>query len=221
MKKALFLFVIVSCLLSLTACGGGGYDFTTTGPFTSTEEYTAIYFLPPTMLTDAPETLLADWDIKSVRDPYANVSGDGEWRMDYSMPVYRFDTYEDYLHLKEIIGADACPTVTPTVDPYTKSICYYDYQEGTFSNYSLLLGWFSVETPHTIDCYDPENATGEIVGKSLILTAPGGDTCNCTPDDACEMVSGLIWVAIPKASLEECESIAFILENCLVKDSAE
>ena len=83
------------------------------------------------------------------------------------------------------------------------------------------MGWFSVETPHSLDCYDPASATGEIVGKSLILTAPGGDTCDCTPDDEQSIVSGLIWIAVPKASLEGCESVAFILENCLVKDSAE
>ena len=246
MKKLLSLLLLAACLISLASCGGGGDidpsvtggDVTTGGmttlppggiptpgtPSISTDEqYHATYYMPSPMLTAAPTSLLLDWDIKSVRNPYANTvnAGDGTtWKRDYSMPVYRFDTYEEFLHLEAIIGKGLYPTVSPFIDEHLHTVQYFDYREGTFDGYSLLLGWFNIETPHTLDCYNT-NVSPKVVGDDLLLTVSGGDTCACTPDSERAPVSGLIWIAVPKAELAECDGIAFILKNCLVADTAD
>lgn len=234
MKKTLTaLLLVLACLLSLTACGGGG-DVSSTGPalttapggsipppITSEQQYSVSYYMPAPALTDAPQALLLDWDIKSVRTPFAITDEDTEdQKADYSMPIYRFDTYEEFLHLTDIIGKAACPTVSPEIDESAHTVKYFDYREGTFSGYSLLLGWFSVETPHTLDCYD-QHASYEIVGNELRFIISGGDTCDCTPEAESRTASGLIWLAVPKAELEACENFAFILKNCLISESVK
>ena len=57
--------------------------------------------MPRNGIFAAPDTFYHEWDIPSVRD--VSVSEEGY----YSMPVYRFDTYSELLHLKDIVGIEA------------------------------------------------------------------------------------------------------------------
>ena len=206
MKRIISLMLIAVCLLAFVSCGPDNPHMQGIG---SPNNYEAVYNRPEGFFTLAPEALRLEWDIKSIRNPYEeNVN---EENGDYSMPVYRFDTYDEYLHLCEIIGEKHVPTLTPEIYDDKYAIVFNDYRIGTFENYSLLLGWFTVETCHKVECYDiPENY--EIDGRSLILSVPKHD-CECTEDEM-QPISAMIWVSVPKEDFERIDNISFVLEKC-------
>ncbi len=215
MKKLLSFMLILSCLLTFVACAMDedvknqiqGIDDIKPKP----QEFKVYYNKPENSITLAPTQLLLDWDIKSVRDPYAEM----DITRDYSMPVYRFDTFEEFLHLSDIIGEEAIPTKAPSVIEDTFSVYYYDYRSGTFDNYSLLLGWFTVETHHKAECYHSDVVhlvDEEKLSVSLVAN------CDCTTENEKETISGLVWVAVPKSELENCNSISFLLKDCLIPE---
>lgn len=215
MKKLLSLILILTCLLTLAACAVDE-DFTGSlagidGIDPMPQEFKVYYNKPENTITQAPSQLLLDWDIKSVRDIYAEIDS----TRDYSMPVYRFDTFEEFLHLGDIIGEEIIPTKAPEVIEDSFEVYYYDYKSGTFDNYSLLLGWFTVESHHKAECYHNEVECLVEEGKlSVSLIAD----CNCTLENEKETISGLVWVAVPKSALENCESISFLLKDCFIPE---
>ena len=88
MKKSLSLIFVFIFVFAFVSCGPSPSD--------------TIYYYgtPKNGVYDAPEEFLLDWDIASVRDN--SVTKDGY----YSMPIYMFETYEEFLHLKDIVGMD-------------------------------------------------------------------------------------------------------------------
>ena len=131
MKKIISLLLVVVCLFSFSACGPKK------GPG---ERHSDIHNVPENCIEMAPWEFYLEWDIPSVRDGYA------EHNEDYSMPVYRFDTYEELAHLKEIVGRETIGEEDPyptthwggTEYAYTE---YCQYDEEFFEKYSLLIGW--------------------------------------------------------------------------------
>lgn len=215
MKKLLSFMLILACLLSFVGCAMDedmknqiqGIDDIKPKP----QEFKVYYCKPENSITSVPTQLLLDWDIKSVRDPYAEV----DISRDYSMPVYRFDTFEEFLHLGDIIGEEIIPTKAPEVIEDSFEVYYYDYKSGTFDNYSLLLGWFTVESHHKAECYHNEVECLVEEGKlSVSLIAD----CNCTLENEKETISGLVWVAVSKSELENCESISFLLKDYIIPE---
>lgn len=92
MKKAFVFVLIMICLLSFASCAatdGNGIPMSQA---------------PQNTVASMPDEFEGEWDIPSVRDPYAEVAEN-----EYNMPVYRFDNYSELAHLVEIIGADNVP----------------------------------------------------------------------------------------------------------------
>jgi hypothetical protein len=125
MKKYLIFTLLITLLFSLVACS-------------SNPSY--IHGTPKNAIFNAPDEFYLEWDIPSVRD--IKVSKEGH----YSMPVYMFETYDELLHLKEIVGmqligseidnTDYCPIC------YSSEECEHDfYNEQFFEKYTLLIGW--------------------------------------------------------------------------------
>ena len=125
MKKCLAILLTAILAISFISCG-----------IDNSYKYPA----PENGIFNAPQTFYFEWDIPSVRDVSAEKEGH------YSMPVYMFETYEELLHLKEIVGMDEigneinndsyceiCPTSAP---------CSHDkYDKEFFEHYTLLIGW--------------------------------------------------------------------------------
>lgn len=209
MKRIIFCIAIFACLFLFSSCSAAP-DFNGINAGIDIQEYNITYYQPENEITTAPTSLSGDWDIKSVRDPYA----DGfDVETDYSMPVYRFDTYEEFVHLEKLIGEDCVPSKDPDVDEDNKSIWYYDYRGGTFDTFSLLLGWFTLETHHDLSCFDGQ-VEYVIDGEKLVVIIDGAEDCSCSADADVHTVSGLVWISVPKEELDECSSISFILKSC-------
>lgn len=212
MNRLIGLIILTVCLFMFVGCAAEDSNGLASIDGTP-QEYFVVYHQPENEITDAPKTLLADWDIKSIRDPYMDTSHDEE-SDDYSMPVFRFDTYDEFLHLKTIIGTDVIPTKDPIVDEDWHRVEYFDYKGGTFDKYTLLLGWFTVESYHSDECYR-NNLDYEIHENKLKVFVCCSDDCDCSPDGEISTISGMVWIAVPRADLEMCEGISFFLVDCL------
>lgn len=210
MKKILCFALVIAFLLSFAGCGPGNDNIPT-----QPGQYVAYYRMPENAITALPEKMLLDWDIKSVRDPYANIDID----KDYSMPVYKIDTYEEYLHLIDILGDGIAPEKAPAVDEDAMTIEYFDYRRHTFDNYSLILGWVTLETVHKLECYnDLTEYTANIEqtqgGKRLTVCFDKNDDCGCLGEES-NALSFLVWVSVPKEMIVDISKFAFILKDCL------
>lgn len=203
MKKYICFIIIIACLFSLYACGSSSK-----APYLESQVYDVIYHQPQSLLLDAPTTLLMDWDFKSIRDPYVEVSSS-----DYNMPIYSIDTYEKFLHFKDIVGEDFVSETTPKVNEYTRTIEYFDYRGGTFDAYTLLVGWFTVETHHNLSCYNQELEHQTNSDHFNVLISLSGD-CNCDSTQETHTLSGLVLVALDKQEINYFTSISCILKDC-------
>ena len=139
MRRFLAIFLILSFVLTLCAC---------TEKSIPREEYTAVYQAPSNSIQEFPMEFELEWDIKRSDDPEIS-----------NMPVYRFDTYEEWLHLKEIVGdADGGLTTSerePNYYDYDKEVEYCEYNEWFFDNYTLLIGCIQVNSEHDPQyCFD-------------------------------------------------------------------
>lgn len=126
MKKYSALLLIAAFALTLIACGPGYVSTTYAGPKNG--------------IFNAPDEFYLEWDIPSVRD--ISVEKDGH----YSMPVYMFETYEEFLHLKDIVGMYDIGSEIDNKDYcricQTDAPCSHDrYNEDFFEDYTLLIGW--------------------------------------------------------------------------------
>ena len=218
MKKFLVLFFSI-CLL-LTSCAAS-HD-----PYDESPECVE------NGIFDAPTDFYLEWDIRSVRD--ISVSKDGF----YSMPVYQFETLNEFLHLKEIVGLNKIGNENNTDYCYTCGTdepCTHDeYNEEFFEYYTLLIGWHQyagVEIPtHTkieerdaVNDSDSEDdgetteETKENVGQPIVaqysISYDGSLAVYLQGErtDA-ESKGQWIFVAVPKYVMADCDSIAFLVE---------
>lgn len=208
MKKSLSLIFVFIFVFAFVSCGPTPND--------------TIYYYgtPKNGVYDAPEEFLLDWDIASVRDN--SVTKDGY----YSMPIYMFETYEEFLHLKDIVGMDEIGGEIDSTD-YC-SICGSDepcdhdkYNEKYFENYTLLVGWHQysgvVITNHDSVANNKEssdeNDNGTIVAKyelskngDLVVYLHGALAVDGDAEQQWVLVS------VPKNKMAECDSIAFLVQ---------
>lgn len=208
MKKILVLLFVL-CVL-LTACGGD-YD---NGPS-----------CPQNGIFDAPGEFYLEWDIPSIRD--ISVSKDGF----YSMPVYRFETLDELMHLKEIVGAEKIGNEGKSFYCYhcgTEEPCpHEEYNEDFFEYYDLLVGWHQyagvvIPTHHKVinqgdtDKETQENeeepienpivARYEIKYDGSIVVSLQGESSQA------ETNGQWILVAVPKKTMADCDSVVFLVE---------
>ena len=228
MKKLISLMLVISCLCSFASCVRQNREEEKEVP---REEYTAFYCSPGYMITEAPETVPLDWDIKSVNTPYTDL-GTGK----YGAPVYRFDTYEEFLHLLDITGMYEILNYNlkePRYYDYSHEVAYYKYCEEFFEDHSLLLGWVYFEGRHgSLDgCYYHNNLYNFEYGFYVSCDDLGNKTVfdsschvengsleiefrthtNCCSSDSKQLVSALVWIPILKSDLEKCNSISIVL----------
>ncbi|MBO5715650.1 MAG: hypothetical protein J6S23_04560 [Clostridia bacterium] len=216
MKKFLVLFFTV-CLF-LTACG-----MSTDG------EYAA----PENGIFNAPTEFYLEWDIPSVRD--ISVVKDGC----YSMPVYKFETLDELLHLKDIVGMEKIGNEINNTDYCyacgTEETCKHDeYNEEFFEYYTLLVGWHQyagvvIPTHTKVEERDALNDTeGETEGEigdetqdnngtpvvaKYEIGYDGSITVYLQGASAEGETQGQwILVAVPKKTMADCDSIAFLVE---------
>lgn len=185
MKKYSALLLIAAFALTLIACGPDYVSTTYTGPKNG--------------IFDAPDEFYLEWDIPSVRD--ISVEKDGY----YSMPVYMFETYEEFLHLKDIVGMYEIGSEIDSKDYcyicQTDAPCSHDrYNEDFFEDYTLLIGWHQYagvilgehiqeddssidETPSTKGETDGESTTPDIEDETNGEgTTPDSESENAEPD---------------------------------------
>ena len=73
MNRLIGLIILTVCLFMFVGCAAEDSNGLASIDGTP-QEYFVVYHQPENEITDAPETLLADWDIKSIRDPYMDTS---------------------------------------------------------------------------------------------------------------------------------------------------
>ena len=154
MKKHLIILLTIFVALSLFACYGiNHYDS---------------YATPENGIFYAPDVFYLDWDIPSVRD--ISVSQEGQ----YSMPVYKFETYDELLHLKDIVGMDLIGNESQNTDYCsecsTSLPCAHDlYNEEFFEHYTLLIGWHQyagvIIAEHSDESFNQEDSN-EVTNES-------------------------------------------------------
>ncbi len=205
MKKYLIFVLLATTVLLLCACG----------PTIDN----SIHGTPRNGVFEAPSDFYLEWDIKSVRDNSAFKEGH------YSMPIYMFETYDEYLHLLDIVGMDEIGAETDNTDycPVCESSepCDHDkYNEKFFESYTLLVGWHqysgvAIANHDKVDDVDDPNTEEEnkhIVAKyqftqrgELVVNLQGTKS---EDNDAQQWVL----VAVPKKYMTDCESIAFFVK---------
>lgn len=129
MKRFSTIFLVIISIL-LVACGPSDYGYDHPSPNNG--------------IFTAPDEFYLDWDIPSVRD--SSLVRDGH----YSMPVYKFETLEELMHLKEIVGMDEIGSEINNTDYcntcQSDAPCEHDYyNEAFFEYYTLLIGWHQYE----------------------------------------------------------------------------
>ena len=216
MKRFLALFLVLISIL-LVACGPADYGYD--------------YPSPNNGIFTAPSEFRLDWDIPSVRD--SSLSKEGH----YSMPVYKFETLEELMHLKDIVGMDEIGSEIDNTD-YCSSCgsdepCQHDYyNEAFFEYYTLLIGWHQYEGVSivTVAKNETEGETEpETDGEGEIQDAPKRNSTNDVAkyerpngDTIVVYLKGeraegdtaqqWVFVAVPKSVMADCDSIAFFVE---------
>ena len=210
MKKCLVILFAL-CVL-LTACGGG-YD---NGPT-----------CPQNGIFDAPGEFYLEWDIPSIRD--ISVSKEGY----YSMPVYQFETLEELLHLKDIVGMEKIGNEGESFYCYacgTEDPCpHEEYSEEFFEYYDLLIGWHQyagvVIPMHTgvvnegevdEESQETEETEEEPIGNPVVakyeIKYDGSIVVSLQGERAEGEANGQwILVAVPKNRMADCDSVTFLV----------
>mgnify|MGYP003308474299 CR=1 FL=1 len=207
MKRILALILILTAVFTLFACGMYDVD--------GQKVDINLPQAPINGIFDAPEEFYLEWDIPSIRN--ASTKKDGY----YSMPVFRFDTYEELLHLKEIVGmvkigneidnTDYCATCK------SDATCSHDeYNEAFFENYTLLIGWHQyagVVIPEHVE----EGTEGEGEAKNVArytFAYSGSLEVNLigVESDAEETAGQWILVAVPKTLLSGHRNVSFFVK---------
>ena len=203
MKKFLCLILVLATLLCFASCNG--YD---------SPRYDETIAMPQNGIFAAPDTFYHEWDIPSVRD--VSVSQEGY----YSMPVYRFDSYAELLHLKDIVGMDLIGNEVSN-DSYcytcgTYKTCAHDqYNESFFQNYSLLIGWCQYSgliLPEYVEGGDYDGykkiANYTISRDCDLVVYLNAENSDATLENAPQW----ILVAVPKNKIKTCNSITFLVK---------
>lgn len=214
MKKLLLLGWVIIALMMFSACNSQESPY---------GEYK--YASPENGVFEAPDEFYLEWDIPSVRNIFITREGY------YSLPIYRFDTHSDLLHLKEIVGMEligaevknyeycsSCGTV--------KSCAHEMYNEAFFDNYSLLIGWCQYDGLVLLENYIDEdgNLRGDLVDYELGYDGSLVVTLQGFAEDLDEYDhQQWIMVAVPKDIIKDCESITFLvkLPNAQIEPPAD
>lgn len=200
MKKLLVSVLLAAMILTLCACGGD-------------EKVQSIdiqvELAPQNGVFNAPDTFLEDWDIPSIRDVSKSQEGY------YSMPVYLINTYEELLHLKNIVGMELIGNEVLNSEYCdeceTNNSCAHElYNEAFFEYASLLIGWHQYEGVVIPDVYNEYNAlvkcnvdyNGDI---SVELIGVPSKTQEGTAQQ-------WILAAVPKYKMKDCDSIVFLVK---------
>lgn len=209
MRRFLAILLILACVFVLLAC---------TKKDIPREEYKIVYEAPYNSMKSFPMEFELEWDIKRSDNPEIS-----------NMPVYRFDTYEEWLHLKEIIGDADGGLDTPEQEPfyydYDQRVKYREYNEWFFDNYTLLIGCIQVKSIHGINCFDfyieswnngsYKQQYYTIKNGTLLVyinTNPG--TCGYNHSDSSETIEkGWLYIAVSKEDMEKCDSLAFVYDG--------
>ena len=150
------------------------------------------------------------------------------------MPVYMFETYQQLLHLKEIIGMNDIGNEMGNLGycNVCNSEVHYDdhkYNKQFFENYTLLIGWHQYDgvvlgkhiqqnpdedpTPNSESTPTESNknvyiATYEISPDGSLVVNLQGEKANS--DTATKQQ--WVLVAVPKNVIADCDSIAFFVQ---------
>ena len=200
MKKLLVFTLLATMILTLCACGGSPHPHS---------DNNQVELAPKNGVFDAPDTFFGEWDIPSIRDISKHKEGF------YSMPVYRIDTYAELLHLKNIVGMDLIGNEELNSDycsrcGTSKSCAHEMYNEEFFKEASLLIGWHQYEGVVIPNLYNDnkEFAYCNVAHDGSITVELNGIPA--------EMQEGTnqqwILAAVPKETIQECESIVFLVE---------
>ena len=203
MKKAFVFVLIMICLLSFASCAPGD-GFGNGIPMSQA---------PQNTVASMPDEFEGEWDIPSVRDPYAEVAEN-----EYNMPVYRFDNYSELAHLVEIIGEDNVPKEYE-YNPHEhngEAVEPEEYYKEFFENYTLLVG-----CSYDYDCTfcAEDTFSYEIKDGAMLVRVNVKEffDCECSTDSSkydpkYHRHEGKVWVwiAVPKKDLANCESITFV-----------
>lgn len=169
--------------------------------------------IPSNGIFEAPKNFYLEWDIPSVRD--ITVKQDGY----YSMPVYKFSTYEEFIHLKDIVGMRSIGSEvnnTEYCEVCKSSVtCIHDrYNEEFFKEYILLIGWHQyagVVIPEHVQQGTEGAESAKNVATytidyngSLVVYLKGVEA------DTTETTGQWIFVAVHKSQIKN--SIAFLVE---------
>ena len=215
MKKCLAIILTAILTLSFLSCG---------------MDHSYQYPAPENGIFNAPKQFYFEWDIPSVRDISAEKEGH------YSMPVYMFDTYEELLHLKEIVGMDEIGNEIDN-DEYcelcaTSDPCSHDkYDKEFFEHYTLLIGWHQYagvvlgehvqHTPEDSQDKTTDDATESTetdpessVAVAKYEVAPDGSLTvflQGQRSESNDTTQQWVLVAVPKDTMQNCDSIAFFV----------
>ena len=202
MKKILCLILVLATLLCFASCAA------------ESSPYDESIAMPQNGIFVAPDTFYHEWDIPSVRD--ASVSKEGY----YSMPVYRFNTYAELLHLKDIVGMNLIGNEVSN-DSYcytcgTYKTCAHDqYNEDFFKNYSLLIGWCQYSGLILPQYVEGGNYDGYKKTANYTISRDGDLVVYLNAenfDATLENVPQWILVAVPKNQISTCNSITFLVK---------
>jgi hypothetical protein len=138
------------------------------------------------------------------------------------MPIYRFDTYEELLHLKEIVGMSKIGNEIDNKD-YCRTCesdltCSHDeYNEAFFENYSLLIGWHQyagVVIPEHVqqDSEEAANTTTNVATYTLRYSGTLEVNLIGVASETEETAGQWILVAVPKSILQGRNNITFFVK---------
>ncbi len=125
------------------------------------------------------------WDISPINDKTVEIEL-GE----YNMPVYRCDTFEEYVHIQELMG---CVNYSTEV-----------YNEEFFKEYTLLYGFFGTSDGYTF-AFDSATCQNGALLVKVVQTSPAGEVHIDLAAD------WNVTIAVSKKDIQNITSIAIIL----------
>lgn len=202
MKKLLLLVLAVVALMMFSSCAASE------SPYDEKD----IWASPENGIYQAPDTFYLEWDIPTVRDIFRTPEGT------YNLPIYRFDTYAEFLHLKEIVGAELLGGEVKNEDycykcGTVKSCAHELYNEEFFEYNTLLIAWFQYDGVMLPETLVDEN--GELIpdfvnfdtDHSLRIYLEG----YCVENGE-QYYAQWIFVAVPKPRMEDFDTVTIMVD---------